>query len=113
MTFREEVGSEGPLPLAAEGGPWTPVCLSEASSLPQLSPRVHGQSARDPRSQRCSGDTSIHMETQLPGQHRRPLSPPLHVPPASFRGTIWHRRDMLVFSFSQRNADGWPEWARS
>lgn len=46
MTFREEVGSEGPLPLAAEGGPWTPVCLSEASSLPQLSPGVHGQSAR-------------------------------------------------------------------
>lgn len=45
MTFREEVGSEGPLPLATEGGPGTPVCLSEASSLPQLSPRVHGQSA--------------------------------------------------------------------
>ena len=34
MTFREEVGSEGPVPSAAEGGPPGPLlCLSATSFL--------------------------------------------------------------------------------
>ena len=83
-----------------------PLCPSSArectASLPTL----------DPREQRCSGDTST-PEAWFPLRDRRRLSPPLHVPPVSILGLRWLRRDTFVFSSSQRNVDGWPEWAWS
>lgn len=117
MTFREEVGSEGPVPSAAEGGPPGPLLCLLATSFLCPSPareRTTLPHVCDPRWQHCGRRRTrpTRRRGSLCGSVTRAPSCPLPYSRA-FHSIRWFLGDRLGFSFSRRTAGCWLEWTRS